>query len=147
MSQDIDKIIADTEAFNKEVQQWTYRVRSILKRDIKSKATKGEGVLANFLRSSIRKDMGEVDSVSYKFPRHGVFFHKGVARGYVMSGSKVIRGIKNNKVIKPLDGPINRQPQDWFNSTLEKQIPKLADVVADHKADEAVVNAAGMRIG
>lgn len=147
MNQDIDKIIADTEAFNKEVAQWTYRVRSILKRDIKSKATQGNGVLANFLRSSIRKDMGEVDSISYKFPRHGVFFHKGVGRGHVMSGGKVIRGIKNNKVITPLDGPINRTPKDWFNSTLEEQVPILADLVADHKADEAAVNAAGMKIG
>ncbi|TLX73682.1 hypothetical protein E9993_14590 [Labilibacter sediminis] len=143
---DVDKIIADTESYNKDVSQWVYRVRSILKRDIQGSATSGNGVLAASLRSNIHKDMGEVDYVGYKFPRHGVFFHKGVGRGHVMSAGKVVRGVKNNKVIKPLDGPINRQSQDWFNSTLEKQIPKLADIVADHKADEAAVNAAGMKI-
>lgn len=146
MAQSIDSIIASIDDFNKDVRNWAYRNRSLLKSGVNSKATKGNGTLARSIKTSTRKQLGEIDSISYKFPRHGVFFQKGVGRGHVMQGNRVIRGLKNNKTITPIDGNINRQPQDWFNATLDTEVPKLADIVADHKADEAVVNAAGMRI-
>ncbi len=144
---DVDKLIASIEAYNKDIKKWTYRVRGKLARNVRSKASDGNGVLASRIRSSMHKDFGEIDSVSYKFPRHGVFYQKGVGRGHVMSGNRVIRGFKDGKVIRPLEGQVNRQSQDWFNATLDNEIPILADIVADHKADEAVVNANGMRIG
>jgi len=45
-----------------------------------------------------------------------------------MQNGRVVRGIKSNKTIRLLDGPVNRKPQDWFNSTIEQEVPKLADM-------------------
>jgi hypothetical protein len=146
MAQSVDSIIISIDEFNKDVSSWAYRNRSLLKSQARAMSTNGNGTLSSSIRTSTRKQMGEIDSISYKFPRHGVFFQKGVGRGHVMSGNRVVRGIKNGKVIQFTDGPVNRQPKNWFNATLETEIPKLADIVADHKADEAAVNAAGMRI-
>jgi hypothetical protein len=140
-----DVIYQGIEAFNKDVQAWAYKVRSTLKSNIQSSAGKGKGELSRSLKSNLRKDHGEIDSISYKFPRHGVFFQKGVGRGHIMQGGKVVRGVKSKKVVRFLDGPVKRSPQDWFNRTLENELPKLADIVANHKANEAVVRTAGMK--
>jgi len=101
---------------------------------------------------------GQIDSVSYRFERHGVFVHKGVGRGYIMSGGVVVRGHKPSKeLIKYakaqnravgntiLSGPVRRQPADWFNIIMDKNVPELADKVAKLNAD-AAVNALRLRI-
>ncbi len=158
MTQSADSILASIEEYNKDIKKWAYQVRGKLATNIRNSTTEGNGVLAAKVRSKLHKDLGEIDSVSYQFPRHGVFFQKGVGRGHVMSGGMVVRGLKDGKTIrylakdhgkvsKPLNpNHVTRTPQDWFNSTLDNELPKLADIVADHKADEAVVNANGMKI-
>jgi len=147
-----DEIYNDIESFNKDVSNWAYRVRSAMKGNIAAKSSKGSDgskdrvKLLPSLRTNIRKDFGEIESVSYHFARHGVFWQKGVGKGHVMAGGKVVRGLKNGKVIKPLSGSVTRQPQDWFNSTLNREVPKLADIIADHKGDEAALNIAGIKM-
>lgn len=129
------------QAFNKDVSAWAYQLRQKLKTSASSMAGSGKGDLAKLLKTNIRKTDGEIESISYGFPRHGVFFQKGVGRGHVMQGGKVIRGMYSKKVIKLLPGTVNRQPKDWFNQHFDDGVPKLADIVANHKADEAIVKA------
>jgi len=152
-----EKILQDIEAFNKDVSKWAYKVRGRLKRNL-AQFQNGRGAMRRFLKTSLRKDQGEIDSISYKFPRHGVFAQKGVGRGHVMQNGKVVRGVKDDTVIRfssKKHGKVgypfapatkSRQPEDWFNAEMDQQVPLLADIVADHKADEAAVNAGGMRI-
>ena len=87
--------------------------------------TWSEGKLANSIQSKTGKDYGVIELVTFKFERHGVFVHKGVSSKHK----------KNNP----------RQASEWFNPTLEKYIPELADRIAEINAD-AAVNATRMKI-
>jgi len=139
-----------TEEFNKIVTQWGFRTRSLLKSSIASLSMKGKGDLMRQLQMKTKKDFGEIDRIIFNFPRHGVFFHKGVGRGYINIAGKVIRGKRNqeskhgsntleNTIRKentgPLRGLLYRHPKHWFSSVFETEIPKLADNITRLKAD------------
>jgi hypothetical protein len=130
--------------YNKAVKSWASKVQNMLKGNIK--ASKGIGELKRSLKHKTFSTSGEIDAISYRFPRHGIFYQKGVGRGHIMQGGTVVRGLKSSKVVRMIDGNVNREPVDWFNKTMDNQVPKLADIVATHKADEAVVKSFGMKI-
>lgn len=105
-----------------------------------------------------RYHYGQIESIGYSFERHGVFVHKGVGRGYIVIGNTVVRGRRPSNAMKKfakengreaesmiLSGPIRRHPVDWFNTVIEKNVPELADKVAELNAN-AAVNAARLRI-
>lgn len=54
-----------------------------------------------------------IDGVSITFARHGIFVLKGAGKG-------------------------KRQPKDWLNPILDKQIPELADKIGEIQADEVL---------
>ncbi len=136
-------LMQEISEYNADVSQLAYRIRAKLKSNL-SRAVKGEGTLVKNLRTRLHKDYGEIDLISYHFPRHGVFYQKGVGRGNVMKNGRVVRGVKEGKTIRLLPGNVTRTPHDWFDSTLKNETPKLADIVADHKADEAAINVLGI---
>ena len=79
---------------------------------------------------------GQINRVAFRFPKHGVFFAKGVGRGYK---SEKRRGAQS----KPWTH--QRQPKDWFNSTLDQRIPILAEKLTNTMAN-AAVNATNAKI-
>ncbi len=134
-----------TEQFNQDVIQWGYRTRNLLKASISSLSMKGKGELARSLQMKTKKDTGEIDRVIFAFQRHGVFFHKGVGRGYIILQGRVIRGRRlesrhgsntpENSLQHADAGPILRRPKPWFRPVFEREIPRLADIVTRAKAD------------
>ncbi|MGV8828260.1 MAG: hypothetical protein ACWA6U_08050 [Breznakibacter sp.] len=145
-------IYAGIQAFNKDVREWGQKVERILKTKVRTlkSGTKdtnpGEKSLADAITLRTRSDSGEITSLSYHFPRKGVFFYKGVGRGHVMVNGTVARGKRVGKVVKLTGGPVNRQPWDWFNEPIEKEFNELADIIASHKADEVMADFNRMRM-
>ncbi len=133
------------EAFNKEVIQWGFRTRNLLKGSIASLSMKGKGELVRSLQMKTKKDCGEIDRIIFSFQRHGVFFHKGVGRGYIILSGRVIRGRRleskhgsntaENSVQHLAGGAVLRRPKPWFTPVFEKEIPRLADTITRIKAD------------
>jgi len=78
------------------------------------------------LKAFLRKRQSLVDRVSFKFPRHMVFVHKGVGKGVpiALAGSNAT----------------TRKPKPWFDNVMDKQVDDLADRVAEHSADIVVDN-------
>ena len=103
-----------------------------------SKPGRSEKKLEESIIGKTRKDFGIIDRITYSFERHGVFVHKGVGRGYQISGGMVQRTAKS-KMTEP------RQPAEWFNPVLDQSLPELADKLAEINAD-AVLNATKMMI-
>ncbi|HPT21943.1 MAG TPA: hypothetical protein PLR88_08370 [Bacteroidales bacterium] len=93
--------------------------------------TKSEKKLAASLSYKVRSLYGVPQSVSFIFSRHGVFVQKGVGRGYKMSGGMVIRTAKG-------EGGKTREPNDWFNSTIDRNLPNLERNIAERLADAAI---------
>ena len=96
---------------------------------IKTHAT--EEKLSQSIQAQTKKDFGEIFMVGFNFPRHGVFFHHGVGRGWKMIGGKVIRTATGPK-------SADRFPKNWLNIEIDNSISKLADDIVEIKADAAV---------
>ena len=136
---------AETAAYNALIDKWGFRTRNLLKSSVAKLTMKGKKELVTRIQFKTKKDFGETEAAIFNFPQHGVFFHKGVGRGYIMVAGTVVRGKRkdkshsanspNNAVIHPASGPLNRHPKDWFNPVFIKAIPLLADIIAKTKAD------------
>lgn len=134
----------DLEAYNRRIGQWVGQTSSRLKQSIASLSSKGKGELVRSLFGKTKKDFGEIESIVYSFNRYGVFFHKGVGRGYTMSGGRVVRGYRpDSKILRNrrdesktviLGKPANREPKEWFNPVLDREIPRLANLIGEAKA-------------
>jgi hypothetical protein len=98
-----------------------------------------EGKLVNSIKPSTKQSYGEIDTISFSFERHGIFVHKGVGRGWEMTGKLVRRTAKS----KMKNG--SRNVVEWFNPVIDRNAPELADQIAIVNAD-AVVNAAKLKI-
>lgn len=141
-----------SDEFNSRVAGWGGDVAGKIRMSIRSLTTKGKGDLVKSLRMDTRKDFGEIDRIGYKFNRYGVFVHKGVGRGYIMKGGVVVKGYRPGKVLKSmannsnkalpdkiaLSGTINRKPKPWLNPVIDDNIEKLANMVAEMRADQVV---------
>lgn len=128
----------DYEAINASIRSWTGSTQGALRANIGMLSNKGKGQLIRLTHEYFRA-FGEINRISFRFPKHGVFFAKGVGRGYRSKNGVVY------KVAQSRTSGINRQPKDWFNSTLDQRIPLLGEMLADKMAD-AVVNAMNAKI-
>ena len=123
-----------------EIRKWAKNVQSKLKSSAGAKATKGRKTtytqktpdgeikikpIYKDIRYNIKIAYGDIEYISFSFPRHGIFWSKGVSRGF------------------PIGSP--RKSVDWFNSIIEASMPKLESIVAEYYAD-SVVNAIQFKI-
>ncbi|MBT3244824.1 MAG: hypothetical protein HN352_16885 [Bacteroidetes bacterium] len=129
--------ISDIDRHNQIVARHGFKIRAMLKVSISRLTMKGKYKLIRSLRLRFKKEYGEISQLKYEFSRHGVFFHKGVGRGYIMQGSRVIRGTRQAGSTIQTSGPLLRKPKDWFNPVLSKEVPRLADDIAEVQADNA----------
>jgi len=152
----------DMEEYNRRVARWGTELGGKIRSSIRMLTSKGKGDLVKSLRLKTGKWFGEIDKLSYHFERHGVFLHKGVGRGYAMSGGKVIRvsgskdiaywkkyALSKNREMqsKVLRGyTMERRPVEWFNPVVSGNIEQLSDMVTEMNADKAV-NATKILIG
>lgn len=148
--------------FTNEVRRWaTVRKRtaasavSSSKKGVSKKEYTPE--LEKNITYSVRTKKGYT-SVSFKFPRHGVFYHHGVGRGYILNGGTVTRGHRAasnkasyerlkkqgytdnqiNKMKTTSSGAIRRHPVDWINSDIAANIGDLANMAANYYGDKAL---------
>ncbi|HCY41772.1 MAG TPA: hypothetical protein DHV48_10515 [Prolixibacteraceae bacterium] len=138
---------------NALVLRWTPKVRSALRGSarwfsdgkfessvIRDGGKQVERKLAASIMSKVGKSYGLANYVGFSFERHGVFVHKGVGRGYQSNGKGFVI-----RTARRIPDPHERYAVEWFNPVLEKNIPVLADGIAEINAD-AAVNATRMKI-
>lgn len=101
-----------------------------------------EDKLVRSLGRKIYMSYGLAEGVGFRIERHGVFVHKGVGNGYIISNGVVIRGHKEKHTGKAIPHQttttMNRHPQDWFNPVMDRYVPELADKIAILNADAAI---------
>jgi hypothetical protein len=118
----------DIDAYNKDISEWTKETygEALDELDrlgvVHSEKSKSPIPLRKAFKTSIRKNAGVANRISFKIPRHAVFVHKGVGRG-------AKAGQASNRKAKP-----------FLNPPIEKNMGKLSDTVADHQGT-MIVNA------
>ena len=152
------EIIENIESFNKDIVSWGHRTRqTILGKIPKGRHASGakEEPLARSFRMNTSITFGEIDRIGFSFSLHGVFLQKGVGRGYISKNGVVMRGERINHSRNPktkstdfrtIPGVISRRKLDWFNGPLQSRFENLSDLVAEHKADQAILNFKRMKI-
>ncbi len=114
---------------NEKIDGWGTDVLGQLKTEIDaqgirhSKKSDSPKAARESLTKTNRKNDGLIERISYRMPRHMVFVHKGVGRGTPIEKA----------------GTTKRKAKPWFNPVIEKNIDRLADVVAE-ELGSAIVN-------
>lgn len=127
--------IVDSIVFNAKVESWSKNNLADLKQSVRSlkkgnsKPPAGHKELETHLKDKFGKVKGEIVRITYGVQRHGIFWRKGVGKGYKMNGGAVVR---------TGGGPIMRHPANWWNPVLDKNVPALADIATDNVAAAAV---------
>jgi hypothetical protein len=144
---DLEPKIVTSEEYNARVAAFGSDIGQMIRTNISMLTSKGKGELLKSFRMKTKQSFGEVDRITYHFERHGIFLHKGVGKGYSMVGGKLSRisrtsNNQNEKLsFKALTGSIlKRKPIEWFNPIITGNMDKLADLIAEMRADQ-VVNA------
>lgn len=112
----------DVDVFNADVRQWAKATLLQIRSEINAQGivhrenSKSSVPAKEAIKANPGKKDGVTSKVSFKMPRHMVFVHKGVGRGTKISAV----------------GTTGRKAKPWFNPVLEKNIPNLVDIVADH---------------
>lgn len=121
---------------NQDIAQWAVGTVNELKNqftilDIKHvKRSPSTTPSKDAIQNKFGRRQGQISKISFKFPRHMVFVHKGVGRGVPIS----LAGSSGT----------TRKPKEWFDPVIDKNVDVLADKVAEHAADIAI---ADLRIG
>lgn len=147
---------------NAAIRKWFRDNEPVLIREARALKIKVfSGQFYSFLRSRIYQRQSKIIGGGYVMPRHAIFVHKGVGRGYPIEtqggGMSITRTKKAQKLLdkgynktaighylsiaisgKQRNG--GRKPKAWFNPTIDRKLPELADTVAKYDADIAAQN-------
>lgn len=113
----------DSQYFNLLVKDWAKESIRDLRLELSRldvKFSLNSNSMNKVLRSSVRNYRGVASQISFKMPRHAIFLHKGVGKS------------------RPIISPRGAKP--WFNPVISRNLPTLADAVADNQAN-IIVNA------
>lgn len=108
-------------SINDIARDWSHDTLSLLLDRINELHIVDTGTLFRQLKYRMGYSFGEVEKIAYGFPRYGVFVEKGVGRG------------------RPIGSTSAKQnARKWFNPTLDKTMPDLAQRLADGQANVAI---------
>jgi hypothetical protein len=124
------------EKFNTAIQAWGNKVRSALPGSISNQGIKGRK-LGRSIKNTYHYDYGEIYRIGFAFNREGIFVHKGVGRGYKMSGGTVVKTSKTQG--------FNRQPKPWFNPVIESYFSELEEIIKSY-TETAIINSSQIYI-
>lgn len=110
---------------NAAIKAWGRQARQEMLGEIaKLNMVHGKGILRKTLHDTYINGSGIINGVGFRIPRHAVFAHKGVGRGYPIEktslGNTLLRG---------------RQPKPFLNPVLDRLLPQLADEVSEYGGD------------
>lgn len=114
------------EQLDREVRTWARLTRKRLLFRIASLNLEerirlnGETSLRKDIRTSVRKKSGDIEKVSFIFPRQGIFLEHGVGKG------RPVRSAQANRFKKP-----------WISEEIPDAIEDLAEILAEQYADVA----------
>ena len=92
---------------------------SVTKAEMRSRMPRDKGTLSRRLRVKNKEVYGQLDAVSFSFPRYGVFVEMGVfSQG---------KGGSIKKAELAAMGKL--RPQPWFNPAIDRHLPDFADKV------------------
>lgn len=145
----VDGKIMDEAQFRELANGWAQMVQAKARANI-AQMTKGKtkgiytykggrykGKTEHKLRSLtyvLKDKFGDLDSISFKFPLHGIFVTYGVGSGQPrMEGKRRARKVY-----------LKRSPNDFLNEPIDNSFQKLTDFAAEYFGDKVLFNVYGI---
>lgn len=137
-SQDKERV----KQFNSDVQAWAIHATSLLRNNVRMLVRRdidlSESIHPNIYYD--KKYAKEANRIGFGFLREGIYIHKGAGRGQGgYQGSKWTDKYGSLKKTNPNSlgkmGRGKRQPIEWFNPVIEKELEVLSKIVAEYSAD------------
>lgn len=122
----------DGDAYNASITGWDKSNTKHLKDTLNRLNVGKTGRLLKSVSGRVKKIDGLAEIITKKIDRSGVFVEKGVGRGYP------IESIRSNRTSISAKGGKGREPKPWFNSTIDRDFPALADAVNKYWADASL---------
>ena len=125
--------------FNDDIKAWSIHCTSQLRMNVRM-MVKHDKKLSSSIEPNVYHYKGEANRIGFSFAREGVYIHKGAGRGQggFKGGSKWMNRKGEVKSTDPTSyfkmGQGNRKPVEWFDPVIKKNLPYLADVVAEYAA-------------
>jgi len=126
---DIRRLADRLEIIDDEIKAWSQQTRKKLAFRLASLNLQerarldGEVSLRRSLGAGLRRRGGEINSVYFRFARHGIFIEHGVGRGRPKGSAAA-----------------NRNKQPWLSVVLPDEIEALAELLSQEYADLAAEN-------
>ena len=123
--------------FNDDVLAWSMQCTGQMRNNVRM-MVKNDVKLSNSIEPNIYKTKGETDRIGFSFAREGVYIHKGAGRGQAgfRGGSSWTNRKGELKRTNPKSyfkmGQGNRKPVEWFDPVIKKNLPFLANIVAEY---------------
>jgi hypothetical protein len=119
----------DIQQYNREINKWKTKVLSGLttlsmrftkgkKEPFVQRNNRSEQKLIQSINSRIRKNAGTIESISFRFERHGIFVEKGVSKSHSLSNL--------------------RKKRPWIQPVFNRYTPEIADKVAEMNANNVI---------
>lgn len=125
--------------YNRQIVAWKSGVTAALKASLSTLTSKGKGDLLRGIRGYIDfNKQGDPWRAIWKFPVHGVYIFKGVARGYLLVNGRIIRAVQRGNATFIIDKGFVRHAKDWYNEPIDSRIPQLANIMGSYYADKTV---------
>jgi hypothetical protein len=147
---------------NAAIRKWFNDNEPLLIREARALKVKVfSGQFYSYLRARIYQRQSKITGGGYVMPRHAIFVHKGVGKGYPIETQGGGMGItRTKKVQKLLDKGYNkaaighylstaisgkkknggRKAKPFFNPIIDRKLPELANTVQKFDADIAAAN-------
>lgn len=128
------------EQFNDDIKGWSINTTRQLRTNVRLLVKKDEK-LSQSIEPNIYLKKGESERIGFSFVREGVYIHRGAGNGQggFRGGSKWTDKYGKLKQTNPLSffkmGQGNRTPILWFDPIIQKNLPALADIVAEYAGD------------
>lgn len=117
-----NETLSQIQELNSTTEDWSKKTEREIILLITKLNIRQKGVLYRSIRSRVGYRSGVADKVSIKMKRYGFFRAKGVGRG-----------TKIHQV-----GTTNRTPAPFYGPVIDKNLPSLANIVAEIFADSSV---------
>lgn len=136
-------MIQDNEAFNNEVRRWGLASRDEIRAALGQMGARRTGQLIRMVRVTYGLHFGTVSRVTFGFPRYLVFVEKGARRGYGgKKGSYWTGPDGQRRKTDPRSlgrmGTGRSPARPSFNPTMDRRVPILAAIAAEHYANIGV---------
>ena len=133
--------LMNDDEFRKKLELWSHKIHRGAIQVITSETESYSGGLRGITEDTVVRNEGDnvrsYARVRFRLPRHGVYVHYGVGRGWIRQSGTVVRGWKHS-VKKITPSPKGRQAVDFLDRQIKANYKEFIDLALEWTEDRGL---------